>query len=486
MNTAYDRLETADAQKVNPARIRTLARLVLLLLCAMLLGACATTPATPEPIDPENAYSFQTLSKAGLDVSVAILTDDEARRHFGVDLGSKDVQALWIRVRNQSNWRYWFIRNGVDPDLYSADEAALLMENEVSNQQFDNLRQYFRDESIRVALEPGLATQGYLFLPREEGGRYVEIRLVADAYALAENDEADHSDVLLKPDDPRVDLKFEYALFLPDGEFDFELLDVEQIYSGRDLPDLDTGELRRELAALPCCVFNKDGDREGDPLNIVLIGGANEVMSTLSRAGWSFTHRITAGTVRRLVAAALDGEGYAVAPVSSLYQFGRKQDIALQRARRNIAQRNHMRLWLAPFRYRGRSVWVGQISRDIGIKMSTKSPSLTTHVIDPEIDLTREYLLHSLIAEGFVKQLGFVEGSRSATRENPATNLTDDPYFSDGLRLVVELSTEPVRYQEVRSLSWEQSGAPMAEGQSEAAERNVWQIEAEKQNGGSP
>jgi hypothetical protein len=174
-----------------------------------------------------------------------------------------------------------------------------------------------------------------------------------------------------------------------------------------------------------------------------------------------------------MASAAIKREAYPVAPVSSLYLFGRKQDFALQRARRNIAQRNHMRMWLAPFTFEGKQVWVGQVSRDIGIKVTAKSPSLTTHIIDPNVDLAREYLLHSLLAEGFIKHFGFVAGSRAATRLSPASNLTDDPYFSDGVRLVVLLSAHPVPYEEVRNLRWEVSAAPMAEEQSEAAGHNL-------------
>jgi len=277
-----------------------------------------------------------------------------------------------------------------------------------------------------------------------------------------------------------TELRFDFALTLPDGLFDFEDLQPDLIYSGQSLPDLDDDALRKKLETLPCCVTNADGDGNGDPLNLVLIGNFQDVMYALERAGWSFTHRISFKSVRRLVSAALDGEGYAVAPISSLYTFGRKQDFALQRARRDIAQRNHMRLWLAPFTLQGRPVWVGQISRDIGVKLTTHSPSLTTHVIDPEVDLTREYFLHSLFAEGFVKKFGFVEGSQAASRDEPAMNLANDPYFSDGLRLVVALSKHPLPYTEVRSLLWEQSSEPMAEGQSEAANRNVWPIGSEK------
>jgi hypothetical protein len=181
--------------------------------------------------------------------------------------------------------------------------------------------------------------------------------------------------------------------------------------------------------------------------------------------------------VRREAAAAIEGAPYAVAPVSSLYVFGRKQDLALQRARQSIAQRNHMRLWLAPFRCEGRPVWIGQVSRDIGVKATTKSVTFTTHIIDPQVDATREYLLHSLLAQGFVDRFGFVRGSAVATSDQPRHNLTGDPYLSDGMRLVVFLSPDPLPPEQTRNLLWERSAAPIAEGQSDAARRNVRPID---------
>jgi hypothetical protein len=45
----------------------------------------------------------------------------------------------------------------------------------------------------------------------------------------------------------------------------------------------------------------------------------------------------------------LFGSEYLNAPVSPLYVFGRHQDVALQKARDTVSQRNHLRLWLAPF-----------------------------------------------------------------------------------------------------------------------------------------
>ncbi|MEE4173662.1 MAG: LssY C-terminal domain-containing protein [Xanthomonadales bacterium] len=464
----------------------------LAILAAGCLTACSSAPFMPEPLDsPDHLENLQTKTVDRITVSAALLHDDEARRHFGADLGSQGVQALWLRVRNATDRRYWFVRNTVDPDLYSADETALLARGDLRGEDFEALQQHLRDESIRVLMEPGHVTQGFLFLPREEGGRYVEVRLASDAYEAQQRavatlepspENVQAGDAMNPGPPPRAqfrELRLGFALTLPDGDFDYERLDTTLTYAGQSLPDLDLDDLRAELERLPCCATNADGDTDGDPLNVVLIGDAHDIMVALSRAGWSFTHRITLASVTRMIGASLQGEGYPVAPVSSLYAFGRKQDIALQRARANIAQRNHMRLWLAPFTLEGRDVWVGQVSRDIGVKVTTKSPSLTTHIIDPEVDLTREYLLHSLLAEGYAAGFGFAAGSRAATPEEPAVNLVEDPYFSDGLRLVVMVASEPVPYEEVVGLLWEQSDAPVAEGQSEAASRNVFPISSE-------
>ena len=57
---------------------------------------------------------------------------------------------------------------------------------------------------------------------------------------------------------------------------------------------------------------------------------------------------------------ALSGDRYPNAPVSDLYLFGRPQDLALQKARDNIHQRNHLRLWLSPIHYCDKRVWVGR------------------------------------------------------------------------------------------------------------------------------
>ena len=140
--------------------------------------------------------------------------------------------------------------------------------------------------------------------------------------------------------------------------------------------------------------------------------------------------------------------------MSPLYVYGRPQDVGLQKARQTVDERNHLRLWLSPMRYHGMPVYIGQISRDIGVKLTTKSPTLTTHEIDPDVDEAREYLLQDLLESQKVAKIGFVEGVGQAGPENPRYNLTDSPYWTDGLRVVFVFSEESTALDEVEFFEW--------------------------------
>ena len=125
----------------------------------------------------------------------------------------------------------------------------------------------------------------------------------------------------------------------------------------------------------------------------------------------------------------------------------------MQRPRGSIPQRNHMRFWMAPIRYQGEHVWVAQISRDVGVKPTWHSPFLFTHTIDPEVDEDRSYLLESLIRSQSVSAYGYVDGVGAATADEPKFNLTEDPYRTDGRRLLVIIAGEdPVRISDVAHL----------------------------------
>ena len=119
---------------------------------------------------------------------------------------------------------------------------------------------------------------------------------------------------------------------------------------------------------------------------------------------------------------------------------------AQQLARDHQRARLHLRLWITPLRFQGKPVWIGQISRDIGVRFTPKTWNLTTHKIDPDVDDARDYLLDDLLEGGRVALVAYVAGAEAAGRTTPRHNLTGDPYFTDGLRAVAvfsETRTDP-------------------------------------------
>ena len=104
-------------------------------------------------------------------------------------------------------------------------------------------------------------------------------------------------------------------------------------------------------------------------------------------------------------------------------------------------------------RLNSQPVWIGQISRDIGVRFTKRT--ITTHKIDPDVDEARNYLLQDLWYAQSLGRYAFVKGNSEAPRTEPRSNLTGDPYFSDGLRAVMWVSGDPVDMEEVEFLEWE-------------------------------
>ena len=190
---------------------------------------------------------------------------------------------------------------------------------------------------------------------------------------------------------------------------------------------------------MPAATANETGTGSGDPVNLVVIGKLDMLLSAFL-ARWDESETITLATCWKTVRAFLLGSQYRYSPVSPLYLFGRSQDIALQRSRHSINERLHLRLWLTPLRFRQNPVWVGQVSRDIGVRFTTKAWNLTTHRIDPDVDESRDYVVEDLLQAERVEAAGYLDGVGICDLANARRNLTGDRYFTDGKRAVILLS----------------------------------------------
>jgi hypothetical protein len=251
----------------------------------------------------------------------------------------------------------------------------------------------------------------------------------------------------------------EFVHEIPGFRADFHKLEggdlYEAFYPDQEIVDFTNPEdLRKWIEEQPATVTNKEGSKTGDPLNLIIIGDAEAIWPAFLRSGWDPTAAMGTGSALKTGIFGIFGGAYRYAPISPLYVYGRSQDLALQKVRSNIHYRNHLRLWLAPVTWEGLPVLIGQISRDIGSRLTTKSSTLTTHRIDPNVDETKSSLVQDFIHAQALKAYARVGGVGYVSPKEPRGNLTGDPWFTDGNRALMLLTSEPTSVIEIDWFDW--------------------------------
>jgi hypothetical protein len=370
-------------------------------------------------------------------VSAAVLSADESKAVYKVPLADRMIQPVWIEVENNENVPYWLMFAGLDPNFFPASEAAEAMAAGGSSRGAADMEHRFTELAFRNPVPPGATVSGFVLTNLNEGVKLLQIDLFAD----------------------RRSRSFSFLAPVPGLRTDYRMnrvFDRDYVATAGDSVNFTNDkEFMAALEALPCCATTEDGSRNGDPLNLVIIGGLEDAFPSLVRRGWSPTEVTWKGSMMRMMKSAMSRERYPYAPISNLYLFGRPQDIALQKARDNIHQRNHLRLWRSAMLYNGKAVWVGQVSRDIGSRLTIHSPTFTTHKIDPDVDEAARALMEDLVYSQGLRAIGLVRGVGAAPKNAPRENATTDPYYTAGLRSVLIFDARPTPLTQIEILPWE-------------------------------
>ena len=401
-----------------------------LAIAVFVVSGCASFD--PVPLEEVGFLQrSQTQQQGKVTLTTAVPSAEECVQAFGVNLYKKNVQPVWLEITNNDSVRLMLMPAILDPEYYAPLEvaAAYSFGSEKANEEVDR---FFAEQGVGIFVPPGETRSGFVFTNLDEGTKGFVVELVG----------ADHEY-----------RRFTFFVEVPGLNVDHRNVNFRELYAADEIVTHDLASLRRVLEELPCCTTNKSGKGQGDPLNLVVIGEPLNLYYAFMRAGWDETETIYAGSLLKTTKSFIFGGRYRYSPVSALYVYGRGQDVALQKARDTIHERNHLRLWLTPLRLNGKAVWVGQISRDIGVRFTRKT--ITTHKIDPDVDEARNYLLQNLWYSQVLAQYSYVAGVGAAAYDEPRGNLTGDPYFTDGLRAIMWLSGDPVGMEEVEFLDWE-------------------------------
>ena len=191
--------------------------------------------------------------------------------------------------------------------------------------------------------------------------------------------------------------------------------------------------------------FTTTGDGlPGDPVNLVLTGTLQQLHTAFKLAGWSEADQLGLSSSWRMVRAFVFNSSYSTAPFSTLYLFGRGQDVGFQKAIDNSPRkRHHIRFWALSLAYAEADLgkasfwlntdrppdaacvhWVGAGTKDTGISL-TRLTFQITHATDSDTNVERDYIVGELRKSGVIGEITSIGAGQPLADERVNHYITD-------------------------------------------------------------
>ncbi|MFZ0314769.1 MAG: LssY C-terminal domain-containing protein [Candidatus Korobacteraceae bacterium] len=194
-----------------------------------------------------------------------------------------------------------------------------------------------------------------------------------------------------------------------------------------------SSELGLMMDYLPPRVFSGEG-REGDMVNLVLVGQQDDVQRAFQRAGWVKTDKWTPLFVWHLLRYRTSD---ALLPMARFYLFGRVQDYsyALPDPGAIMSRRHHLRIWKTDYKIDGTPIWTAAATHDVAIEIA-KGGHLINHRIDPAVDAERDFVGTNLTDSLSVDRQEYLHGVDPVYQAQTAGG---ENYHSDSRILLLDL-----------------------------------------------
>jgi hypothetical protein len=179
----------------------------------------------------------------------------------------------------------------------------------------------------------------------------------------------------------------------------------------------------------------------GDPLNVALIGSEEQLKNAMHAAKWDLAASLSLKSDLRIAADTVLSRPDPEAPVSSLFLFGRKEDLAFEQpVGDNPRHRHHVRFWKSDtLDDNGRPEWIGSAVYDEHVGLSRTTGQIT-HVTAANVDTERDYLFQCLERAHELAEQYSVDGFHKTLE---GRNGGGDPWRTDGDLYVGVLVSTP-------------------------------------------
>jgi hypothetical protein len=381
-------------------------------------------PYTHQPLsDFQVEQRAVTEEKGPFRVRASVPSREEAEDILGFPIYKRGIQPVWLEISNNGQNRARFTHVSVDREYFSPLEVAYMHKKYYSRQGWMDMERHLMATAIPRVVPAGETVSGFIYTHASEGTKNFNVDVFYTGSADAGYEE------------------FTFFIEVPGFVPDHVSVDFEALYAAEDIRDLDNDQLREELMHFPCCSTNRDGSGMGQPVNIVLVAGGKEILKSLLRAGWSET--------------SYEKDDNYLNNIN--YLFERPPDAVFRKSRGKTTyttERNELSLWLAPFRNNGTGVWIGQMKHAIGQRYKINEIFFGA-AQDPDVDDGRNFLVQNLWYSQSLQAIAFSDKGKAVPVDAPVVDFNDNAWFTDGGRIVMWLSENPVALQEARNLQWD-------------------------------
>ncbi len=399
-------------------------QLIILGLFLVLSTACSTAPYRYESL--ENFGLKQravTKQQDAIQVRASVPSMEEAEQILGFPIYKRGIQPVWLEITNNSPNRARFVHVSVDREYFSPLEVAYMHKKQFSKQGWQDMERHLMDTAMPRLIPAGETRSGFIYTHANTGTKSFNV------------------DVFYSGTGKPVYEEFTFFVNVPGFVPDHATVDWKNLYDKDSIRDVSIEQLRTELRELPCCTTNREGSGQGQPVNIVLVANGIEVLQTMLRAGWSET--------------SYEKDDNYLNNVN--YLFGRPPDAVFRKSRGRstlTTDRNELSLWLTPLRNDGTGVWMAQIKHAIGQRYKINEIFFGA-AQDPDIDDGRNFLLQNLWYSQTLLAVAYSDTGLAVPVSNPKLDFNNNAFFTDGGRIVMWLSGDPVALQDVKNFDWD-------------------------------
>ena len=379
------------------------------MVSSILLAACGGRAYVYKSVDDVDFRSHsETQSEGPISVTASVLGRDETVEVFGLSLYDQGIQPVWLEIENRSAAQIRYAPVGTDRFYFSPLEVAYKNRGGYSDEVRTEMERRFDRLSMSRYIGPGETRSGFVFTHADEGAKGFNVDLFGSGKSLY----------------------FTFLMRVPGFVPDYANVNFDSIYPADEVELYSLDDLHEAIKNLPCCSADESGAETGEPVNVVFIGAGKDLLRAFLRSGWVETSTKEAPDRK------------------ADFMFGRLQDAIFRYHSRFGDSFYELRLWLAPAMSGSDRVWAGQIQHFF-------NSGRAINRFDPDVDNARNFAFQNFAYGRSLKTLGWVVGSEVAPAESFWSNLIAPPFFSDGYRVVLWLSGDPVALQDASVLDWD-------------------------------